>query len=294
MPSNSNISAPVLERKFHVNDMMIAAQHWGIGNKTKIIALHGWMDNSASFQFLAPRLTDCEVIAIDMAGHGHSDHRCRHGAYNIWDDLLDIIAIADKMNWPTFTLLAHSRGSFASLLMASAVPERIEKLVMLDGILTIASEPSEAPKQLAEYLRDQRNNYQKPSRVYPSIDIAIARRVEKLGLEIEECRPLIERALEPAKAGGWQWRHDARIAGSSAFKLTELHQQAFLKQMKTSSLLILAEDGFAKWPEVKVKLVEHPNIQLMQHPGCHHLHMQADQCDSIAKHIDDFLAKQIE
>ncbi|MFB1002257.1 MAG: hypothetical protein QMC22_06930, partial [Pseudomonadales bacterium] len=99
MPSTQYAS---LERKFFVNGMTISAQEWGIGNKNHVIALHGWLDNSASFEAMAPLMADSHIIALDFAGNGESDHRSQHGAYNIWDDLLDILAIADALEWDNF------------------------------------------------------------------------------------------------------------------------------------------------------------------------------------------------
>lgn len=298
--------APVLERKFHVNGLTIAGQHWGIGNSNPVIAIHGWMDNSASFNAIAPLLAkqDAEVIALDLAGHGESGHRCQHGSYNIWDDLLDIVAVAEQLNWSSFTLLAHSRGAFVGVLLATAMPELINKLVMLDGIITIPSKAEEAPKQLGDYLKDQKNLYQRPSRVYASIDEAVNKRIEKISLSAAECKPLVERALmrkigreigretdsSDASKEAWVWRHDQRISGSSAFRLTDQHQQAFLSALKTPALLIMAEQGLFKWQEVQQKLTSYPDINLITHPGGHHMHMQSDHCDSIANYINEFTA----
>ncbi len=278
---------PSLERRFDVNDMRLAAQCWGAGNAIPVIAIHGWLDNSASFSSLAPLLDDCEVLALDLAGHGHSDHRSQHGAYNIWDDLLDIVAIADAMNWPRFNLLAHSRGAFVALLLAAALPERINAAVMLDGILTVASEVDQAPATLGNYLKDQKARYQRPSRLFETVEDAVATRAEKLGLSESETLPLVERALNAA-ADGWRWRHDARVGGASAFKLTNSLQTSFLNAFEAKGLLIMAEDGFGKWPELKERVSTNANITITEHPGGHHMHMQRAHYQSLAGQIAAF------
>ena len=290
MPANSQNdipASPPLERVFQVNDMKLSAQCWGVGSSIPVLALHGWMDNSASFHQLAPLLAGCEVLAPDMAGHGYSDHRSRHGAYNIWDDILDVLAIADQMEWDTFNILAHSRGAFVCLLLAAAMPERVNKVVMLDGILTVASDTADSPKQLGEYLRDQKQRYNKPSRVYAALADAVQTRAEKLGLNHSECLPLVARAMAPlANESGWVWRHDPRVAGNSAFKLTEQHQQAFLSAFQSQALLILAEDGFSKWPDIQERVASNPCITLVEHAGGHHMHMQKVHCESLSQRIN--------
>ena len=47
---------------------------WGSTGDAPILALHGWLDNAASFVRLAPLLADADVVAIDLPGHGYSDH----------------------------------------------------------------------------------------------------------------------------------------------------------------------------------------------------------------------------
>lgn len=287
----SPLSAPPLERKFYVNGMTIAAQQWGVGNKHRVIALHGWLDNSASFHYIAPYIDDCDIIALDFAGNGESDHRCQHGAYNIWDDLLDILAIADALEWPTFHLLSHSRGAFVGLLLAASMPDRIDKLLMLDGAVSFDLQASDAPKHLSQYLHDQRSQYQKTSRPMLSVNEAVERRIVKVNLTAEECLPIAERAIKACNDGTYVWRHDPRAAGSSAFKLSGDYQQAFLEELKTPSLLIMAKDGLFDWEVVKATVNDHPYITLCLHDGGHHMHMQAKHCKSLASKVTDFFTK---
>ena len=46
------------ERRFYVNDRLMAARCWHDSNKPPLLALHGWLDNAASFDLLAPQLDD--------------------------------------------------------------------------------------------------------------------------------------------------------------------------------------------------------------------------------------------
>ena len=70
------MSAPK-ELTFSTRYGEIAALQWGTGNPNKVLALHGWLDNAASFSHLAPLLLEqqLEITAIDFPGHGWSDHR---------------------------------------------------------------------------------------------------------------------------------------------------------------------------------------------------------------------------
>lgn len=90
--------------------LKIAYQEWGNENTVKVFAVHGWLDNSNSFSFLGPFL--CErgfhVIAIDMIGHGFSDHLGTGAVYSIPKSLSIIREILDKIQWQSHIFLGHS------------------------------------------------------------------------------------------------------------------------------------------------------------------------------------------
>ena len=161
---------------FAVNDITLAGQRWHNGDGWRVLCLHGWLDNSESFALLAPLLDDCDVVAFDMAGHGQSDHRSRHGGYNIWDDHIDIEAVADMLGWDRFVLLGHSRGAISSFLFSTAMPERVQRLVLLDGLFPPNRELRTAPEQLRAFLTQRSRILRKQRRVYGSVEEAFSSR----------------------------------------------------------------------------------------------------------------------
>ena len=70
-----------------------------------VIVLHGWLDNANSFDHMLPFLMTY-LIAIDKAGHGLSGSRSADSGYDIWQDIGDVIAVADAMDFDRFGLLA--------------------------------------------------------------------------------------------------------------------------------------------------------------------------------------------
>ena len=99
------------EREFSLPGITLAAREWGTPGQVPVIAVHGWLDNAGSFDLLAPLLDGCHVLALDSAGHGHSSHRSPDASYNIWQEVGDLIDIADQMGWPRFSAIGHSRGA---------------------------------------------------------------------------------------------------------------------------------------------------------------------------------------
>ncbi len=271
------------ERYFDVYGRRLAALTWGEPGAERVLALHGWLDNAASFVPLAERIQGVEIVALDMAGHGQSDHRAADGEYNTWSDLPDIEAVADQLGWDTFSLLGHSRGAVISTLYASTRPERIRRLALLDGVIPPPFEAKNTPAQLAEFLVDKKRLLDRQNRVFAAIEDAAAVREDK-GLKPEAARLIAERNLVPVE-GGWRWSFDARLRGASAMRLTDEQVRAVLEGLSMPGLLLLAETGLRQ----RGVLPELPDtLRVDTMPGGHHCHMD-EAVDQIAAELQAFL-----
>ena len=265
------------EVAFRVGSMHFSAQEWGEPGKTPVLALHGWLDNSASFSVLAPLLNNVHLVALDMAGHGQSDFRPSNQPYNIWEDVGELFAIADQMGWERFTLVGHSRGAIISMLAAGTFPERIENLVLIDGLWPDPVTAQQAPEQLARSISDVKDLQDKQPPIYPSLDVATnARYRGRFKLTRQAAQLLTERGLRLVP-GGYTLSSDARLMGASAFKLTQAHIQAFVERIVAKTVLILAKDGLTKkFDQYQENLGLFPHIRVEVLPGNHHLHMEAE------------------
>ena len=93
----------------------------------KILCLHGWLDNAASFIPLMPSLENYHVVALDMPGHGGSQHRLPGYDYVFVDWIHDVLDAMDSLGWQKAHLLGHSMGGAIATIVAASAPERIDK-----------------------------------------------------------------------------------------------------------------------------------------------------------------------
>ena len=114
---------------WQVNGLQLAGLSWGDPGAKPLLALHGWLDNAASFSVLAPLLKHHHVVAVDLTGHGLSAHRSADAGYQIWEDLPELLGVLDALGWQEFSLMGHSRGAIIAGLLASTLPERVQRLV---------------------------------------------------------------------------------------------------------------------------------------------------------------------
>jgi pimeloyl-ACP methyl ester carboxylesterase len=283
---------PAIQRQpkplqWQVNQLQLAGLSWGEPGEKPLLALHGWLDNAASFTFLAPLLTGYHVVALDLTGHGQSDRRSADASYQIWDDLPEILGVVDALGWDAFDLVGHSRGAIISTLLASAFPERIHRLVLLDAVVPAAIAESEFPAQMRRALEDKARLLSRANRVFSSAEDAIASRRER-GLSAAAARVLVERNLCECPQG-LTWTTDARLHGASAVKLSDAHLQAVLGALDMPTLLLLAHNAahartLADYAE---RYITHLTLDTIE--GGHHFHME-DKATEVAQRMQQFLS----
>lgn len=171
-----------------VRGLRYHVRHWGREGAPKLFMVHGWMDVSASFQFVVDELAgDWHVIAPDWRGFGLSE-QTHSDTYWFPDYLADLDAILDHYApGEAVNLLGHSMGGNVVSSYAGARPARIRKLVNLEGFGLASSRPEDAPGRLASWMDELKDP---PSlRTYASLD-AVAARLQKTNPRLPADRAL--------------------------------------------------------------------------------------------------------
>ncbi|HWI11157.1 MAG TPA: alpha/beta fold hydrolase, partial [Burkholderiaceae bacterium] len=122
--------------------------------RPSLLMQHGWMDVAASFQFVVDALAaDRHVLAFDWRGFGLTDSAAAD-SYWLPDYLGDLDAAFDALfagMWP-IDLLGHSMGGNTAMLYAGLRPQRVRRLVNLEGFGMPTTKPSQSPKRVVQWL----------------------------------------------------------------------------------------------------------------------------------------------
>ena len=125
---------------------------WGRPDAAKLFLLHGWMDVGASFQFLVDALSrDWHVIAPDLRGFGRSSWQAQ--GYWFQDYVADLEALlaqfaADEQ----VNLVGHSLGGNVVMHYAGVRPQRVRRVVSLEGFGIPAEVAADASRKFAAWL----------------------------------------------------------------------------------------------------------------------------------------------
>ncbi|MCE9662663.1 alpha/beta hydrolase [Halomonas sp. M5N1S17] len=273
----------------------LAGLSWGDEAAPTWLALHGWLDNAASFTRLAPLLVrqmGIRIVAIDFSGHGHSQHVA--GDYALWDYCHDLLDAADDLGLERATLLAHSMGAGVSCLAAAAFPERIGRLVLIDGLGALTTPAGDSAQQLRKGLRSARRSLSAAPR-YPDIETAVAARVAGgvTPIDAVTATPVVERNLCHEDDGHVRLRTDGRLLWPSPVRLTPEQALALLGSIQAPVLLIEGEGGILGGRESAAaarSAVSTLTRRVL--PGGHHLHLEPGAVAAVAETIVDWQAME--
>lgn len=240
--------------------------------KPLLIALHGWLDNGASFLPLAPHLAEFHLICVDLPGHGHSDHKSTPYVFVDWLD--DLYQLSQAAGWSRFMLLGHSLGALIASAYAGVFPEQVARLVMLEGLGPL-SQPDEAvPAQLRKAILNRSRTRERASNGFASLDEAVAARCKVADITPSAARLICERQLM-ARDGRWHWRSDPRLRDLSPLRMSEGQAQALIRAIACPVLFIRGEQGFATLLEQwQLRAGAFGQIEMAVVAGNHHFHME--------------------
>jgi pimeloyl-ACP methyl ester carboxylesterase len=272
------VNAPS-EQRIVLPHLTLSALVWGDEALPPLLALHGWLDNAGSFARLAPLLsTHHRVIALDLPGHGGSDHLPAGTTYHYLDYVHAVLAALDALQLERCSLLGHSLGAGIAALVAAAAPARIGRLWLIEGLGPLGDDGSHTLQRFRDALAPRESGRRAP-RVFRDVAQAVSARSIVSGLPAELAQPIIERALIEEEGGGWRWRSDPRLTRPSAVRLAEAQVHALLRGIDAPTCLLLAQPATSYLPgalmQARADCVA--NIAVSHQAGGHHLHLEHPQ-----------------
>jgi pimeloyl-ACP methyl ester carboxylesterase len=267
----------------------LSALRAGRPGAPRLLALHGWLDNAASFLPLLPFLHDFEVVALDLPGHGGSEHRAPGYDYMLVDWIHDVLDALDALGWERARLLGHSMGGAIATLVAVASPERVERLALVEALGPLAGLPEDAGTRLRTAVRARRAlDLKRAPKLIAELEQAVDARLAVSNMSREAARLIVARNLRE-HAGGWTWRSDPRLTLPSHLRVDEASIRAWLRALEVPTFVLVADPAPPYFTaELRdARLTQVPQAQLAVLAGGHHLHME--QPEAVAAQLRPFL-----
>ncbi|GAB6196837.1 alpha/beta fold hydrolase [Lysobacter xanthus] len=264
-------------RELHLDTAFgrLAALRFGHGGMP-VLALHGWLDNAASFLPMAPHLGGLDLVALDLPGHGASAHLPPSADYTLVAAARAVLAAADALGWSRFALLGHSLGGATATMLAAAAPARVARLALVEAIGGLTEPESGTARRLREAFAAQAEPAGARRRVFPDIATAVRARLQAGGLDEAAARTIVERGLAPAPEGGFTWRSDARLTRPTAVRMSEAQMRDVIAAVDCPVRLVHAMPAFRFLPadvrDARAACLR--DVEVVGLDGGHHLHME--------------------
>jgi pimeloyl-ACP methyl ester carboxylesterase len=276
----------------------IAGLRGGAPGAPRVLALHGWLDNAASFVPLAAEFDrvgmQVELVAPDLPGHGRSAHLPPGADYSFAGALHCVLDIADALGWERFALLGHSMGAGIASLVAAGCPQRVERLLAIEALGALPELPEKTSQRLRDAVAATRALPGKRLRVFPDLEPAVRARMQANGLGEAAARLLVERGVRVVRGdgdGGFEWSSDPRLTLPTMVRMTEAQVRNLVAGIECPARVLYADPPQPYLPEPlrseHVALL--PRGERIVLRGGHHLHMEDPR--AVAAAIGDFFLR---
>ncbi|WP_416548027.1 alpha/beta fold hydrolase [Limnohabitans sp. DCL3] len=282
-------------------------RQWGTPqpSSTPLVLAHGWMDVAASWQFMVDAFSPTfvsqrPIIAMDWRGYGLTE-TAPTDSYWFPDYLADLDALLDHL-YPgqAIDLVGHSMGGNVVMMYAGTRPERIRRLVNLEGFGMAATHAAQAPSRMTQWLDEVKAQREVDKALKPYADAAgVAARLMKTNrrLRRDQADWLAQHWARPGPDGQW------RILGDSAHKVINPYlfrvEEALAMYQRISAPVLAvqaSDDSLSQWWKGQYTLAEFherlksvPQLEKATLDDAGHM-LHHDQPHALAHLLEAFLA----
>jgi pimeloyl-ACP methyl ester carboxylesterase len=282
---------------FHVSQRLrLHYVDWGNPDAATVVLVHGGRDHARNWDWVARDLRrDFHVIAPDLRGHGDSQWAIG-GMYAVADFVLDIANLIEALGEQEIFLVGHSLGGAISLMYSGIYPERVRKLVAIEGLgpppALLAKLRDRPPSQrMREWIEQMRGLAARQPRRYATLDDAAARmREENEFLSDEQARHLTIHSVNRNEDGTFSWKFDNYVRSFAPYRFDVDDMRALWAQIACPTLLVRGADSWASDPEQDGRIQPFRNARLVNVAKAGHW-VHHDQLDAFLAAVRGFFVE---
>lgn len=278
---------------FYSHRLKLQFWDWGSEGKPTLLLVHGGLDHARNWDWVARALrNDFHVYALDLRGHGNSQH-APGALYTIAEHVLDLSALADVINDYPIYIIGHSLGGIVSMVYTGTFPEKVKKLVSIEGLGPPPGHHVHDPasKRMRRWIEGIRKTEKREPHSYPDLDSAVNRMKEaNPHLSNEVARHLTLHGTNWNSDGSLIWKFDNFARPFPPFGQNMDDMRDLFGQITCPVLLFWGMESWAQDPEKDVRAAVIKNHRLVKVPNAGHW-VHHDQLEIFLTETKKFLAE---
>jgi pimeloyl-ACP methyl ester carboxylesterase len=264
---------------------------WGNAGRPPLVLLHGGRDHCRSWDWVALALRDeFDIVAPDLRGHGDSAWAVG-STYSMIDYVLDVAAFLKTLDRFPVSIVAHSLGASVALQYAGIYPDRVARLVAIEGLgpphgLT---KPASATARMTQWVREMQALARRHPRPYPTFDDAVARmREANPQLSEERARHLTVHGVIRHEDGTYAWKFDNFVRAVSPYLFNLDDARDIWGHITCPVLLVRGRESWAPDPDVDGRARAFGDARTVTVDGAGHW-VHHDRLEVFLGHVREFL-----
>ncbi|HKY83126.1 MAG TPA: alpha/beta hydrolase [Sphingobium sp.] len=267
---------------------------WGNRSAPTLLLVHGGFDHARSWDWTARALAaDYHVIAPDLRGHGDSAWSAE-GSYVMANMVYDLAQLVDQLGREPVTIVGHSLGGSLVLRYAGLFPEKVARLVAIEGLGFSPKRLREkadvpTPDEWREWIEKRRMGARRLPRRYPTLEAAVARMRERNDhLSAEQALHLTAHGVNRNEDGSYSWKFDPYLHDMPPQGGPESDLPQFWSRITCPVLLCLGLDSWASNPIKDGRAAHFQDARLVEFADAGHW-LHHDQFDRFLAELRAFL-----
>ncbi|MGO3927720.1 alpha/beta fold hydrolase [Rhodopseudomonas pseudopalustris] len=219
---------------------------WGNDTAPPLLLIHGGADHGRSWDHLARSLRpDFHVVAPDLRGHGDSDWTLG-GSYSLPEYIYDLTRLPAFEGRGPITVIGHSMGGMVGLIYAGTFPEKVARLVVLDGVTVLPNAPKPpAHERTRKWIGQLDALEQREPRRYRDIEEAAAQmQAHNKRLTPELALHLATYGVKQNEDGSYSWKFDPYQRVMAPHRLWPDDHVTLWARIACPTLLLFAGESF--------------------------------------------------
>ncbi len=267
---------------------------WGNPDAPPLILQHGGRDHCRSWDWVAQELRhDWHIIAPDLRGHGDSAWS-PDGNYTMDSLVYDFAQLVHTLGHDQVTIVAHSLGGGVATRFCGLYPEKIRRLVNIEGLgpspeKRFEREALGTAQRLRGWIADKRKAAGRVPRRYDSLEAAFARMKEENSfLSEDQARHLTIHGVIRNEDGTFSWKFDNYLNVWSVSDLAFSEQEKLWQAITCPVLLLYGADSWASNPVLDGRAKNFSTARVVEYEKAGHW-LHHDQFERFVGELRGFL-----